>query len=81
MADSNHGKIAVVTGINGYIASVLGRQLLEAGYTVRGTARNVDSLSTLQNGAYKQFGDRFQPCELKDLTIDQCFDEAVKGAY
>lgn len=75
------GQIAVITGVNGYIASVTAFKLLHAGYIVRGTARSQASMEALRRGVFKHFGDRFQPCEVKDITEPGAFDEVVDGGY
>ncbi len=39
--------LVVVTGVNGHIGNNLARQLVEAGYTVRGTVRSLDKAPKL----------------------------------
>ena len=39
--------LVVVTGVNGHIGNNLARQLLERGYTVRGTVRSMDKAPEL----------------------------------
>ena len=75
----NHGKIVLVTGINGYIASNLGLDLLKKGYTVRGTSRSVASKATLLDGPFRGFEDYFEYYHVPDITVPGAFDEAVKG--
>ncbi|KAI9831862.1 MAG: hypothetical protein M1826_002894 [Phylliscum demangeonii] len=75
------GKIAVVTGVNGYIASVLGHHLLSQGYRVRGTVRSRTSGQVLADGAYRPFGSRFEIVQVPDMTAPHAFDEAVKGEW
>ncbi|MCJ1479083.1 hypothetical protein MMC13_007767 [Lambiella insularis] len=76
--DSNHGKIVLVSGINGYIASAIGLDLLKKGYTLRGTSRSSHSADALLRGAYKDHVDRVQMISVPDMTIPGAFDEAVK---
>ncbi|MCJ1308528.1 hypothetical protein MMC25_002181 [Agyrium rufum] len=75
----SNGKIVLVSGINGFIASRIGMDLLEQGYTLRGTARQAHSADALVNGPYKQYADRVQMLSVPDMTVDGAFDEAVKG--
>ncbi|KAI9830863.1 MAG: hypothetical protein M1826_004292 [Phylliscum demangeonii] len=76
-----NGKIAVVTGVNGYIASVLGHDLLAKGYKVRGTVRSRASGQALADGAYRSFGSQFEVVQVPDITAPHAFDEAVKGEW
>lgn len=41
MASNNNDELVLVTGASGYIATHIVKQLLEAGYRVRGTVRSV----------------------------------------
>jgi nucleoside-diphosphate-sugar epimerase len=75
----SNGLIVLVTGINGYIASCLGLELLKQGYTLRGTARRASSTDTLKEGAYRQYAERFSAYDVPDITVPGAFDEAVKG--
>ena len=47
MADAAH--TVVVTGATGFVASELVKQLLEKGYTVRGTVRSLQNESKVQH--------------------------------
>ncbi|KAH7312962.1 hypothetical protein BKA65DRAFT_600504 [Rhexocercosporidium sp. MPI-PUGE-AT-0058] len=74
----SNGKTVLITGINGYIASVLGLQLLSAGYSLRGTTRRASSAEPLLKGPYSPYVDRVKIYEVPDMTIDGAFDEAAK---
>lgn len=79
---ASNGKTVLISGINGYIASVLGLQLLSKGYSIRGTARKIGTTDALVRGPYAPFGpygDRVQIYEVADMTVSGAFDEAVKG--
>lgn len=76
----SNGKTVLITGINGYIASVLGLALLEKGYTLRGTSRRIASSEPLLKGPYAPYADRVKIYEVPDMTIDGAFDEASKGS-
>ncbi|MCJ1405848.1 hypothetical protein MMC11_009078 [Xylographa trunciseda] len=75
----SNGKVVLVSGINGYIASTIGLDLLKKGYTLRGTSRSAHSADALLKGAYKDYVDRIQMMSVPDMTIPGAFDEAVKG--
>ncbi len=64
---------------NPSIASRIGLDLLEKGYTVRGTSRAKHSADALLNGAYKQYADRVEMYSVPVMTVPRAFDEAVKG--
>jgi dihydroflavonol-4-reductase len=73
----------LVTGSTGYIARHVVVQLLDAGYTVRGTARSAGALDTLRAdlGPFVADGgslDRFSVVAA-DLTRDDGWDDAVRG--
>ncbi|KUJ19442.1 putative NAD dependent epimerase/dehydratase [Mollisia scopiformis] len=75
-------QIVLISGVNGYIASVTAKAFLEAGYSVRGTSRSKSSSEGLLKALpqYAEAG-RLQIVEVKDITIDGAFDEAVKGVH
>ena len=61
--------LVVVTGANGHIGNNLCRQLLEEGYTVRGTVRSLDKAPDLD----MEFVEA-------DVLEKQCWDNVLKGA-
>lgn len=73
--------LVLVTGINGYIASATAKWFLDAGYNVRGTARNRQSSLELLHEVFSEHieSGRFEVVEVKDMTVPGAFDEAVKG--
>ncbi|KNG84875.1 aldehyde reductase II [Aspergillus nomiae NRRL 13137] len=73
------GSLVVVTGANGYIASHVVDQLLQHGYEVRGTVRNAEKDSWL-NDYFGTKSKRFSLAEVPDISHDGAFDEVVKGA-
>jgi nucleoside-diphosphate-sugar epimerase len=77
---SSNGKTVLITGLNGYIASVLGLALLEKGYSLCGTSRRSASTEPLLKGPYAPYADRIKIYEVPDMTVDGAFDEAVKGS-
>lgn len=78
LAPSND-KIVLISGINGYIASIIGLDLLKKGYKVRGTARKAESTHSLVHDVYKEYADRFQAVSVPDMIAPGAFDEVVKG--
>ncbi len=70
--------LALVTGVNGYIAARAVESFLQAGYSVRGTARSVSTTSGLRH-ALAQYEDKLEIVEVADITVKGAFDEAVKG--
>ena len=77
----SNGKTVLISGINGYIASAIGLELLKKGYNIRGTSRSVLSASRLLEGAYNEYTDagRIEVVMIGDMTAPGAFDEAVKG--
>lgn len=75
----SNGKTLLITGINGYIASVLGQLVLSKGYSLRGTTRRAASAEPLLSGPYAAYKDRVEIFEVSDMTVDGAFDEAAKG--
>lgn len=76
---ASNGKTVLVTGINGYIASVLGHLLLTQGYHLRGTTRRAASAQPLLSGPFAAYKDRVKIYEVPDMTVSGAFDDAVKG--
>ena len=74
------GSIILVTGVNGYIASHVADQLIQAGYIVRGTTRDIAKTAWVK----KMFEDRYGPGKfgavvVNDMAEPGAFDEACKG--
>lgn len=81
--EDNASTTVLVTGATGYIARHVVAQLLDAGYTVRGTARSVSSLEGLRSDLAPHLEDpgsieRFTLAAV-DLTQDAGWAEAVAG--
>ncbi len=72
--------LVLVTGVNGYIASHVADQLMEAGYRVRGTTRSLSKVEGLSTLWERKFGkDRFEFVTVTDMSHDGAFNEAFKG--
>ncbi|VUC27433.1 unnamed protein product [Clonostachys rosea] len=67
--------LILITGVNGFVASVLAQVCLDQGYHVRGTVRSVAKHQPLLSA----FGPKFSLVEVPDIFADNAFDEAVKG--
>ncbi|TPX33579.1 hypothetical protein SmJEL517_g03563 [Synchytrium microbalum] len=72
-----HGDLVLVTGANGFIAAHCVQQLLEKGYSVRGTVRSAAKGTHLTN-LFAKYGDKFSVVVVDDITKDGAFDSAVK---
>ncbi|EKM56842.1 uncharacterized protein PHACADRAFT_254183 [Phanerochaete carnosa HHB-10118-sp] len=71
------GKV-LVTGANGYIAVWVVKNLLDQGYSVRGTVRRESSIPYLKD-TFKDYADRLEFVVVPDITKEGAFDDAVKG--
>ncbi|THH22527.1 hypothetical protein EUX98_g8165 [Antrodiella citrinella] len=67
----------LVTGANGYIAFWVVKDLLEAGYEVRGTVRSQSKAKYIQD-YFKSYGDKLEIVVVDDITKPGAFDEYVK---
>jgi nucleoside-diphosphate-sugar epimerase len=75
------GSLVLITGVSGYIGGHIANQFLRDGYRVRGTFRTLDKVRWMQEHFDKHYGrGRFEAVEVRDMTADGAFDEAVKGA-
>ncbi|OJJ69778.1 hypothetical protein ASPBRDRAFT_31688 [Aspergillus brasiliensis CBS 101740] len=74
------GSWVLVTGVNGYVASHTADQLLQHGYRVRGTVRNLSKNQWVEDLFREKYGvDRFELVQVEDMTVPDAFDQAVKG--
>lgn len=71
----------VVTGCSGFIGSHIVDQALAAGYRVRGISRDSKKNKWLQEYFNTKYGKgKFELVSVPDLTKENAFDGAVKGA-
>lgn len=74
------GSVVVVTGANGYIASQIADQFIQAGYVVRGTVRNPKKSAWLVPHFEKVYGKgKFELHVVPDMQAEGAYDEAIKG--
>ncbi|KAI9721280.1 MAG: hypothetical protein M1812_002442 [Candelaria pacifica] len=78
---ASNGRTVLITGINGYIASGIGMQVLSKGYNLRGTSRSFERTAALMDGAYKKYVSRIEIVEVPDITAPGAFDKTVRGVY
>jgi nucleoside-diphosphate-sugar epimerase len=73
-------KKLLVTGASGFIASHCILELLNHGYIVKGTLRNIDRAEAMHDILIKhtKYDDNIEFIQA-DLTDSKCWDEAVKG--
>ena len=57
----------LVTGANGFIAVWVVQNLLEQGFSVRGTVRSESKASHLRE-LFKSYGDKFETAIVQDIT-------------
>jgi nucleoside-diphosphate-sugar epimerase len=77
MPTVSSGKV-LVTGANGFIAVYVIKDLLERGYTIRGTVRSLSKTEHLKK-LFKDHLDKIEFVEVTDITLEGAFDEHVKG--
>jgi nucleoside-diphosphate-sugar epimerase len=73
-------KTILVTGANGFIASHVVNNLLDSGYSVRGTVRSERSADGVLK-LHPDHGDRLSVVVVPDMTAEGAFDEAVEGVH
>lgn len=82
MSLSDHKNTRIlITGISGFLASHIAQQLLERGYTIRGTVRRITSATQITNRLCRQSLDHPSQLEFRetDLCNDDGWAEAIDG--
>jgi nucleoside-diphosphate-sugar epimerase len=80
MAALPQGSLVLVTGANGYIASHVVNQLLQAGFNVRGTVREAEKADWLREYVAEKYeARRLEIAVVPDMGVEGSFDKAVKG--
>ena len=76
------GSTVLVTGANGFVASHVSDQLLQAGYLVRGTSRDTAKTVWMTELFDKKYGKgKFEGFVVEDMVESGAFDEACKGIF
>ncbi|KAJ6494548.1 NAD-P-binding protein [Mycena sanguinolenta] len=70
--------VVLVTGINGFLGTYTALAFLEAGYTVRGTARSAAKAGDWINH-FPQWEASYQSAVVADFVAPGAFDDAVRG--
>ncbi|KAL5335356.1 NAD(P)-binding protein [Aspergillus crustosus] len=70
----------VVIGANGYVAQETVHKLLEVGYRVRGTVRDVERNAWLDKLFNDKFPGKFELVQVVNFETEGAFDEAFKNA-
>ena len=74
------GSIILVTGVNGFIGSHVADQLIQAGYIVRGTTRNIAKTAWLEDMFDAKYGvGKFEVVVVEDMAEPRAFNDACKG--
>ncbi|KAH6687197.1 hypothetical protein F5X68DRAFT_117783, partial [Plectosphaerella plurivora] len=74
------GSTVLITGVNGFMASHVADQFVQLGYKVRGTVRNVEKCAWLVAYFDQKYGKgHLELSPVPDMTVDDAYDEAVKG--
>jgi len=80
MAVIEQGSTILVTGANGFIASHIVEQLVQAGYKARGTVRTEAKGRWLQEYINEKYGkDKLELAIVSDMSAKGAFNDAVKG--
>ena len=74
------GSTVLVTGANGFIGSHIADQLIQAGYLVRGTSRDLANSAWITEMFDKKYGKgKFEGVVVRDMAENGAFDEACQG--
>ncbi|PNP85009.1 hypothetical protein FNYG_01534 [Fusarium nygamai] len=75
------GSVVVVIGANGYMGVETCEKLLQAGFFVRGTVRDVEKNQQWMYNLFKtKWPKMFELAQVSDFEAEGAFDEAFKGA-
>ncbi|KAF2724201.1 NAD(P)-binding protein [Polychaeton citri CBS 116435] len=78
------GSLILVTGVTGFLASIITDQLLHHGFRVRGTVRDPKNAkaSWMPEHFDKRYrSGKFEMVQVEDMEKEGCFDDAAKGCY
>jgi len=72
--------VVVVIGANGFVGAETCQKLLEAGYRVRGTVRDVERHRAWMHALFDQkWPGKFELVRVTDFEAEGAFDEAFQG--
>ncbi|KAI1755703.1 putative aldehyde reductase 2 [Xylaria castorea] len=77
------GSVVVVIGANGYIGYIgleVCQKLLETGYRVRGTVRDIERCNWMHRIFDKNWPGQFELVRFQNFATDGAFDQAFEGA-
>ena len=69
-------KTVLVTGINGYLASVVAQHFLEHGYNVRGTVRSLSKTAAISAALNPLYASSLSFVEILDMTNADLYDKS-----
>ena len=78
MSSVEPGSLVLITGINGHIASAIAMRLLQKGYKVRGTVRELKRAQFIQK-EFSKYAGNLHIVEVPVITAPNAFTEALKG--
>lgn len=73
------GDLVLVTGANGYIGGIIIQKLLDAGFKVRGTVRDISA--SKNEWLQPHYGPNFSLVQVPDVAAPHAFDEAIIGVH
>ena len=76
------GSTVLITGVNGFLASHIADQFLQAGYKVRATVRDPSKATWVVDLFGRLYGkDNFELVAVPEMEVEGAFDDAVKGKH
>ncbi|KAF3807358.1 putative uncharacterized oxidoreductase [Colletotrichum gloeosporioides] len=75
------GSWVLITGVTGHVAAHTAKKLLQRGFKVRGSVRDLEAAQWLTQDVFKSFADRgdLELVHVPDLGAKNAFDEAITG--
>jgi nucleoside-diphosphate-sugar epimerase len=76
------GSTILVTGVNGYVGSHVADRLLDSGYKVRGTVRDMQKHRWLVRLFNEKYGEgKFELIQVDNIARLSAFDSALIGSW
>jgi nucleoside-diphosphate-sugar epimerase len=74
------GSTTLVTGVNGYVGSHVADRLIDSGYKLRGTVRDMQKHGWLLGLFNKRYGEgKFELMQVEDMARASAFDSALES--